>query len=180
MQTYCQKILVWIIFKKNHILKKQNSNFAFKIIFFLVVTIAINKTQERQKNFVLDLITTCEHIKTEKLNRSHFTLFRKVSLRRNSEARVIDQVENLNYLRRKESIWQHIQSRLLSIYVYLAKNSFLAPGFYCTAEVLASFYTNGIKTMIAGIYLFKVNNENTKAMCEICLKLTLIIFSIDF
>ena len=31
-----------------------------------------------------------------------------------------------------------------------------------------------------GIYMFKVNNRNTKARCEICLKLTILLTIVNF
>ena len=32
----------------------------------------------------------------------------------------------------------------------------------------------------AGIYLFKVNSKNTKTRCEMCSKLTINVFSVNF
>ena len=65
----------------------------------------------------------------------------------------------------------------------IGKNVFESTGFHITRtlfiatqvyRVISTIRNNLVNVIIsAGIYLFKVNSRNTRARCEICLKLTI-------
>ena len=104
-----------------------------------------------------------------------FTLFREWILTLQSRKKILLEIPQRHLLILERYLWRIRNFNLSFLSIIYSGSKFM---FDCYTDLLiqtacTSIMKKVFQTCPPGIYLFKVNNRNTRARCEICSKLTI-------